>query len=386
MKGGFKTRELAAMALATQLAKIDDELAGRKPDPNKQPTLGELAETWIEQRMNDGLHRSARDDKNRWNAYWKPYVAHLRPHQLDTAAVTRVVKTLLSKHDLAPNTAANALRMLSTFFSDLIEEGRTELNPVRMLPKKTKKLVKQPNVEGPFIEKLKNVARVITKLRELHPVVSVGYAIGALAGLRTGEIIGLEWRDVDLERQVIHVRRQVRHGKIGPLKDGDEREVGVQEALLPILVAWKLRTGGQGPVLVPENPERGGTKDTPASHIASTTLSKHLQKVLKAIGLVDGESSLTWYQATRHTFASHYMMAGGDLAKLQAEMGHSDIQTTQRYAKLSPDFRTDRDRSLIKLPKVGGGRVVVFSEGIGSKLVASKGRKSRKNEVSAHLN
>jgi len=25
------------------------------------------------------------------------------------------------------------------------------------------------------------------------------------------------------------------------------------------------------------------------------------------------ESYLTWYQATRHTFASHYMMAGGDL-------------------------------------------------------------------------
>ena len=86
-------------------------------------------------------------------------------------------------------------------------------------------------------------------------------------------------------------------------------------------------------------------------------------------------SYLTWYQATRHTFASHYMMAGGDLAKLQAELGHSDITTTQRYAKLSPDFRTDRDRTLIKLPAVVEGKVTK----IGSKLVA--GEVSKKREI-----
>jgi hypothetical protein len=38
---------------------------------------------------------------------------HLKPHEVDTAAITRVVKLLLSKHDLAPNTVANALRGLT---------------------------------------------------------------------------------------------------------------------------------------------------------------------------------------------------------------------------------------------------------------------------------
>ncbi|MCU1281456.1 MAG: integrase family protein, partial [bacterium] len=84
-----------------------------------------------------------------------------------------------------------------------------------------------------------------------------------------------------------------------------------------------------------------------------------------------GESYLTWYQATRHTFASHYMMAGGNVAKLQAELGHSDIQTTQRYAKLAPDYRTAKDRQLIRLPKVRGeGKIVAFPTAVGSKLVA----------------
>lgn len=294
----------------------------------------------------------------------------------------------LSKHELAPNTVANALRMLSTFYSDLVEEGRATVNPVRMLPKKTRKLVRRANVDERFVDKLANVVRIIGTLNASAPQVAVAYAVGALAGLRTGEIIGLEWKDVDLARKVLHVRRQVRHGKVGPLKDGDEREVGIQDSLLPILVAWKLKSGGQGQLFRPEVATRGGTAKTPAKHVAGTTFTKHFHKALRALKLVEkddegGETLLTWYQATRHTFASHYMMAGGDIAKLQAEMGHSDIQTTQRYAKLSPDFRTEKDRNLIRLPKIAGSKVIPFSDGIGSKTVASSKKKQKQFNASA---
>jgi len=39
----------------------------------------------------------------------------------------------------------------------------------------------------------------------------------------------------------------------------------------------------------------------------------------------------------RHTFASHFMMGGGDILTLQRILGHSDIKMTMRYAHLSPD-------------------------------------------------
>lgn len=39
----------------------------------------------------------------------------------------------------------------------------------------------------------------------------------------------------------------------------------------------------------------------------------------------------------RHTFASHYMMGGGDILGLQRILGHSSITMTMRYAHLSPD-------------------------------------------------
>lgn len=40
----------------------------------------------------------------------------------------------------------------------------------------------------------------------------------------------------------------------------------------------------------------------------------------------------------RHTFASHYMMAGGDILSLQRILGHGDIRMTMRYSHLSPDY------------------------------------------------
>jgi integrase len=47
----------------------------------------------------------------------------------------------------------------------------------------------------------------------------------------------------------------------------------------------------------------------------------------------------------RHTFASHYMMKGGQLRTLSSILGQKDLKMTQRYAKLSPEYMdSQRDR------------------------------------------
>lgn len=43
----------------------------------------------------------------------------------------------------------------------------------------------------------------------------------------------------------------------------------------------------------------------------------------------------------RHTFASYYMMNGGNIIALQRILGHSDIKQTMRYAHLAPDHLED---------------------------------------------
>jgi integrase len=40
----------------------------------------------------------------------------------------------------------------------------------------------------------------------------------------------------------------------------------------------------------------------------------------------------------RHTFASHYVMSGGNLLALQKILGHSKFEMTQIYSHLAPDY------------------------------------------------
>ena len=57
---------------------------------------------------------------------------------------------------------------------------------------------------------------------------------------------------------------------------------------------------------------------------------------LKAAGLKDADLH---FHDLRHTFASQWMMAGGELYSLKDILGHKTIAMTQRYAHLSPAYK-----------------------------------------------
>ena len=58
------------------------------------------------------------------------------------------------------------------------------------------------------------------------------------------------------------------------------------------------------------------------------------------------------FHDTRHTFATHYMRAGGNLYNLKAVLGHSTITLTGRYAHHAPEFmQADVDRLDFRPPE-----------------------------------
>src|SRR5262245_12706449 len=148
----------------------------------------------------------------------------------------------------------------------------------------------------PFIERLDDVKRLYLALPE---PMNVAFAVGVFAGLRTAEVLGLDWKDVNLAGGRIHVRRQVNDGRLAVLKDDESRIVPVLKPLAPILSWWELRSGGEGLLFKPTCPTRGGRAGRAPSFMRPHTLHRHLAKALATCGL----STLTWYQATRHTFA-----------------------------------------------------------------------------------
>lgn len=59
-----------------------------------------------------------------------------------------------------------------------------------------------------------------------------------------------------------------------------------------------------------------------------------LRKICKRAGLSKTDAELVHPYAFRHTFAYNYLMAGGDVFKLQEILGHTDLAMTRRYVKL----------------------------------------------------
>jgi len=148
-------------------------------------------------------------------------------------------------------------------------------------------------------------------------------------------VFALRWRHVDLQMRRIDVRESVK----GPLKDKDSRMVPILDRLLPVLRDWKLRTGGEGRVIPPLRCD--GKK------IDKHTPGIYLRLALDELGLA--RQGLRWYQATRHTFASQWVMAGGSIEKLKEILGHYSVVITERYAHLKPELFTPKDLGTIAL-------------------------------------
>ncbi len=60
------------------------------------------------------------------------------------------------------------------------------------------------------------------------------------------------------------------------------------------------------------------------------------KRAVKRAGLQLPKGQLT--HVLRHSFASHFIMNGGNVVTLQKILGHSDLKVTMRYAHLAPDY------------------------------------------------
>src|SRR6266849_5839139 len=342
-RGGLRSRDDAERVLAKVLGDIAQGRSGLPADPAIIPKLSELAPDYFERRKR--THRAGFEDASRWRKHVAPYFEHLRPAQVDAARMRAFIEAKLAQK-ANPATVRIYIALLSALFADLCERGIAQSNPARGLPRST-------------------MRRIYLALPE---PLNVAYAIGALAGLRTGEVFALRWQHVDLATRRAHVRECVR----GPLKDKDSRMVPILDALAPILAAWKLKTGGEGLVIPPLRCD--GEK------IDKHTPGISLRAALKQLGLT--RAGLGWYEATRHTFASQWVMAGASIEKLKEILGHYSVVMTERYAHLRPDLFPASDLGTIRVDLSSAGAEVVqlrLKTGSSRRKAPAKGPEAKEN-------
>jgi integrase len=137
-------------------------------------------------------------------------------------------------------------------------------------------------------------------------------------GMRRGEILNLTWQDIDLDSGSITIRDS---------KNGQPRHIPMDSTVRDLLSGY-IPTSGSSHVF---SCASGGRRST-------------VQRAFRNARIRAGMPDLHFHDL-RHTFASHWVMSGGDLYVLKDILGHKSIVMTQRYAHLSPAFkRTMVDR------------------------------------------
>jgi len=166
--------------------------------------------------------------------------------------------------------------------------------------------------------------------------------VGAFAGLRSGECLGLRWGDVDLQERQIHVRQQLQHKKPKPLKsDSSQRIVPISDRLTLELKKWRLRCPIGEMDLVFPNAE-GGPANT------SDVNNRALRSVIRSCAFERPELGRFTYHNLRHTFASvaltHARLPLLEVSKL---LGHASMVVTARvYAHFVQDRLDEIQRAL----------------------------------------
>lgn len=139
------------------------------------------------------------------------------------------------------------------------------------------------------------------------------------SGLRVGELVALNWRDIDLAARVLRVVGKGDRERMTPFGGPAE------QALRQWLDAWeevfRPRGGAEDGNLEPVFLNRNGGRLSARS--VRRVIDRYVEETAQAAGAHP--------HALRHSFATHLLESGADLRSIQELLGHASLSTTQRY-------------------------------------------------------
>lgn len=285
-------------------------------------TYREASGDWLES-LEKRKARAAGGYGKRVQLYLLPVFGSARLGDVTKARVMDLRDRLALK--FAPSTVNGILIALSSSYSYFVDRGWIDRNPCHGV-----KQVEDPEGAYRWIHTKEEITRLLAACAdELRDMVAVTLA----TGLRIDELLHLEWADIDLTGRLVAVHR----GRQGTVKSGRLRHVPILDSVLPLLRARALKRGGDR-LIFP------GRKGAVRARHGLRTIYK---LALKRAGL---DTELRWHDL-RHTFASHWMMDGGDVFKLSRVLGHANVKQTMRYAHLAPSaFEADYGRLAFHVP------------------------------------
>ena len=211
----------------------------------------------------------------------------------------------------SPATITRAVSSLRGYFRFLVEEGMLETDPSELL--------ETPRAGRPLPDVL-SVTEIESIMSAVGPERAFAFRDLAMlevlygCGLRVSELCGLRVRDTDLEEGLVRVLGKGSKERLVPL--GSDARAALRRYLRELRPRLD-RGASDGRVFL----NRSGR---PLSRMG-------VWKILRLYVERAGISKRVTPHTMRHSFATHLLEGGADLASVQEMLGHADISTTEIY-------------------------------------------------------
>ena len=298
LAGSTKTQALLAMEkVRTAVINENYELAGRISNPK----IEDFSDTFLERR--EHLRSSKRDKlsvkillryfngrtlQSITSANIEDYISYRKSTGVSNSTVNRELACLKRMYNLAINW--KEARVNPVINVDFLEEppGRTRFLTIE--------------------EAILLIEKASTSLKSI--------IITALnTGMRLGEILSLRWNQVHLENMIDPTI------EITTSKNNKKRFIPLNEDMISLMKNIRTKSDSDYVFI--------GERGEPLRSIRNT-----FNLAVENADIKDFK-----FHDLRHTFASHYLMSGGDLLSLKEILGHSDLKMVQRYTHLASKYK-----------------------------------------------
>jgi integrase len=279
----YPTEASVRIAIELTVSQINAGTAGERADA----TFGTITAIYRKEHLPELGHATQTMNSYLLRNYIDAEFGRTPLREVKPLTIDKWIKSL----KLAASTKASIRSVMSVCFRlaalhEFIPPMAT--NPMTLIKlkgvSKRKKKITEITIEG--FQKL---------IRSLPEPLNVMVLVCGCLGLRISELLALKWEDIDFDKKTIAIQRKFTRGNLGKTKsDASESELPLADAVLAVLLAWKLKT--KGSVWLFPSPITGGPRSS----------SMLLQKGLKPIARNLGLGYVTW-----HTLRHNARLRGG---------------------------------------------------------------------------
>ncbi|KLV30675.1 site-specific integrase [Priestia megaterium] len=329
-KRGFTTKKEAEKALAVVLNELN---LGTFIEP-QLIDLDSFIKEWFVERQTQLAKSTLKNHQCLYRNHLKPKLGHYKLQDLNPIVLQKFTNSLVADSSLSHNSIRKLLFLINQLMKKAHGLKLISENPLIHvnIPREVKSEMS--------IWDLKQVNYYIAHAKQNRYYTIVLMAL--LTGMRKGEILGLRWRDIDFEKQVIYIR-QIYDGYAKELKVGAKTASGVRSIHIPNMLVNQLKKERKK---VLANKLKQGMDYTDydlvnctkfGNPLDSSTLSKRFKNHAKKLGL-----PVIRFHDLRHTHVTMLIQQNVNVKVISERVGHSSIQITlNQYSHVLPSMQQE---------------------------------------------